>query len=99
MVLLAALIALAGGFALVQWLGALGAASLAVAFGVVVRMVADIALLEVVGDAARYLDVNPSNVARRYDILRDGVSMLRKFHEDHDKLPGKSDIGTVESFL
>jgi hypothetical protein len=89
---LAALIALAGGFALVQWLGALGAASLAVALGVawkIVRMVANIALLDVVGDAARYLDVNPSNVARRYDILRDGVSMLRKFHEDHDELRGE----------
>jgi len=89
---LAALIALAGGFALVQWLGALGTASLAVALGVawkVVRMVATIALLDVVGDAARYLDVNPSNVARRYDILRGGVSMLRKFHEAHDELLGE----------
>ena len=46
-------------------------------------------LLDVVGDAARYLDVNPSNVARRYDILRHGVSMLRKFHEAHDEKDGK----------
>ena len=88
---LAALIVLAGGFALVPWLAALGGTSLA-AFGVVwwvVRMVGNFALLDVVGDAARYLDVNPSNVARRYDILRHGVSMLRKFHEAHDEKDGK----------
>ena len=29
-------------------------------------------LLDFVGDAARYFDVNPKNVARRYDILRGG---------------------------
>lgn len=42
------------------------------------------AVVDVAGDAARYLDVNPKNVARRYDILRGGVAMLRKLHEDHD---------------
>lgn len=40
--------------------------------------------LNVVGDAARYFDVNPTNVARRYDILRGGVALLRKLHEDRD---------------
>jgi hypothetical protein len=51
----------------------------------VVRPVALGAILDVVGDAARYLDVNPKNVARRYDILRGGVGMLRKLHEDCDQ--------------
>ena len=91
---LAALIALVGWVLLVMpWLGALKAASLAAAaLGLVwwgVRMVGTFAVLGVVGDAARYLDVHPSNVARRYDILRHGVSMLRKFHEDHDELAGE----------
>ena len=51
----------------------------------VVRPVALGAILDVVGDAARYLDVNPTNVARRYDILRGGIAMLRKLHEDCDQ--------------
>jgi len=42
-------------------------------------------LTDVVGDAARYLDVSPQNVARRYDILRGGIDMLRKLHEQHDE--------------
>jgi hypothetical protein len=42
-------------------------------------------VLDFVGDAARYFDVNPRNVARRYDILRGGVDMLRKLHHDHDE--------------
>ena len=42
------------------------------------------AVVDVTGDAARYFDVNPKNVPRRYDILRGGVAMLRKLHEDHD---------------
>ena len=50
-----------------------------------VRPLALGAILDVAGDAARYLDVNPKNVARRYDILRGGVAMLRKLHEDHDQ--------------
>lgn len=89
---LAVLIALADGFALVRWLGALGVTSLAVvALGWVWNASRNFVLLDVVGDAARYLDVNPSNVARRYDILRHGVTMLRKFHEEHDedKVAGK----------
>ena len=43
------------------------------------------ALLDVVGDAARYLDVAPKNVARRYDILRGGIGLLQKLHEEHDE--------------
>jgi hypothetical protein len=42
-------------------------------------------LTDVVGDAARYLDVSPQNVARRYDIIRGGIDMLRRLHEDRDE--------------
>ncbi|MGH8595360.1 MAG: hypothetical protein ACREXT_01730, partial [Gammaproteobacteria bacterium] len=42
-------------------------------------------ITDVAGDAARYFDINPKNVARRYDILRGGVDMLRKLHEDCDR--------------
>lgn len=65
----------------------------AVAFGAaalkLLGMLGRFVLLDVVGDAARYLDVHPSNVARRYDILRGGLSMLRKLHEAHDELRGQ----------
>ena len=37
-------------------------------------------VVNTIGDAARYLDVAPANVARRYDILRGGIEMLRKLH-------------------
>ena len=37
------------------------------------------------GDAARYFDVNPKNITRRYDILRGGIAMLRKLHDDRDE--------------
>jgi len=40
------------------------------------------------GDAARYFDVNPKNVTRRYDIIRGGVAMLRKLHNDCDEEAG-----------
>jgi pimeloyl-ACP methyl ester carboxylesterase len=43
-------------------------------------------VLDVAGDAARYFDVNPKNVARRYDILRGGIALLRKLHEERDVL-------------
>jgi hypothetical protein len=43
------------------------------------------AVLDFAGDAARYLDVNPKNVARRYDILRGGIALLKKLHEDRDE--------------
>jgi hypothetical protein len=42
-----------------------------------------------VGDAARYFDVTPVNIARRTDIIRGGVELLRRLHVDHDtKEPG-----------
>src|ERR1700754_5163770 len=69
---LAALIALAGWFWLVvPWLGAFRATTLAIALGAVwwsVRMVGNFAVLDVMGDAARYFDVHPSNVAGRREI-------------------------------
>jgi len=43
------------------------------------------AVLDVAGDAARYLDVSPKNVARRYDIIRGGVDMLRALHKKADR--------------
>ena len=42
-----------------------------------------------VGDVARYLDVAPQNVARRYAIIRGGIDMLRKLHEDRDTREGE----------
>src|SRR5258705_2344073 len=59
-------------------------AVLAVAFYLLLKIFFQ-ALLDVVGDAARYLDVAPKNVARRYAILRGGIRLLRKLHEDHDE--------------
>lgn len=47
------------------------------------------AFTDVVGDAARYFDVNPKNVARRYDILRGGIAMLQKLHKDCDSVGDK----------
>jgi len=41
--------------------------------------------VDVVGDAARYFDVNPTNVARRYDILRGGIAVLGKLHNERDE--------------
>lgn len=43
------------------------------------------AVLDFAGDAARYFDVNPKNVARRYDILRGGIALLKKLHEERDE--------------
>ena len=42
-------------------------------------------LTDIAGDAARYLDINPNNVTRRYDIIRGGVDVLRKLHTDRDE--------------
>ena len=39
---------------------------------------------DVAGDAARYLDVTPQNVARRYDIIRGGIDMLKELHTKGD---------------
>lgn len=37
-------------------------------------------LLRVVGDASRYLDVAPPNIARRHAILRGGIELLQSLH-------------------
>lgn len=42
-------------------------------------------ITDFIGDAARYMDISPQNVARRYDIIRGGVEMLRKLHEERDE--------------
>ena len=42
-------------------------------------------VLDVIGDVARYLDVAPKNVARRYDILRGGLALLRNLHDARDE--------------
>jgi hypothetical protein len=42
-------------------------------------------LTDIAGDAARYLDINPKNITRRYDIIRGGVDILRKLHTEHDE--------------
>ncbi len=61
-----------------------GAAAIAVIFWNAIQGSAVDVLGDFVGDAARYFDVAPRNVARRYDILRGGVDMLQKLHEDRD---------------
>jgi pimeloyl-ACP methyl ester carboxylesterase len=43
-------------------------------------------VVDVVGDAARYFDVNPTNVARRYDILRGGIAVLGKLHNEREEI-------------
>ena len=75
-------------FAAEQPAAALSATAAVVLLMLLKRIVAPIlatALLDVVGDAARYLDVSPKNVARRYDIIRGGVDMLRNLHKASDK--------------
>jgi hypothetical protein len=54
------------------------------AFGFVVLRYFLGTMLDVAGDAARYFDINPRNVARRYDILRGGTALLRRLHEEGD---------------
>lgn len=54
--------------------------------------IAGTALLDVAGDAARYLDVSPKNVARRYDIIRGGVDMLRTLHKEADTAPSDGPV-------
>ena len=85
-------------FALVLWFAvedpfrATRAGAVVVGIGVLWKLVAPLlgtVLTDVVGDAARYLDVSPLNVARRYDIIRGGVDMLRKLHTQSDAEHGR----------
>jgi pimeloyl-ACP methyl ester carboxylesterase len=46
----------------------------------ILRVVVDFA-----GDAARYFDVNPKNIARRYDILRGGIAVLGRLHSEREE--------------
>lgn len=78
------------GPVLQSWLTSLGIAIVLAAVSKGAASFGRFALLDVVGDAARYLDVHPTNVARRYDILRGGVEMLRKLHELRDEGDGKA---------
>ncbi len=48
-----------------------------------------------IGDAARYLDIAPANIARRYDILRGGKDVLRSLH---DRKSPFTEEGTVRSY-
>ena len=75
-------------FAAEQPAAALSATAAVVLLMLLKRIVAPIlatALLDVVGDAARYLDVSPKNVARRYDVIRGGVDMLGTSHKASDE--------------
>ena len=42
-------------------------------------------LTDIAGDAARYFDINPKNITRRYDIIRGGIDILRKLHTERDE--------------
>jgi hypothetical protein len=48
-----------------------------------------------IGDAARYLDIAPANIARRYDILRGGKEMLRSLHEQTSTYTEKDEVRYV----
>ena len=50
------------------------------------------AATNVVGDAARYLDVAPANVSRRYEIIRGGVDMLSELHGRRIENPENGDV-------
>jgi hypothetical protein len=76
--------------ALTSWFASLGIMILGAAVWMGARLLGRFALLDVVGDAARYFDVHPTNVARRYDILRGGVEVLRKLHEFRDEGGGQA---------
>lgn len=68
-------------------------AAMTAAFALWKRLIAPImgtAITDVVGDAARYLDVSPQNVARRYDIIRGGIDMLRELHHQKDECTSKA---------
>ena len=67
------------------WFASLGLALVLVAVSKLWRSILGVVLLDVVGDAARYLDVHPANVACRYEILRGGVQMLRRLHDMRDE--------------
>jgi hypothetical protein len=89
LVLLVVLLAVAGlavaGPVLKAWFASLGVAFVLVVLSKLWKAIAGGVLLDVVGDAARYLDVHPANVACRYEILRGGVQMLRKLHDMRDE--------------
>jgi hypothetical protein len=78
------------GPALKEWLASLGIAIVLVALLKLVQLIGRGVLLDVIGDAARYLDVHPTNVARRYDILRGGTEMLRRLHNMRDESDGSA---------
>jgi hypothetical protein len=48
-----------------------------------------------IGDAARYLDIAPANIARRYDIVRGSKDMLRNLHEQTSKYTEKDKVRYV----
>ena len=86
-------LAVAIWFVVRQPLTALAAsAAMTASFVLWQRLIAPIvgtAITDVVGDAARYLDVSPQNVARRYDIIRGGIDMLRELHNQKDECKSK----------
>ena len=68
---------------------ALGALLLSVLWWLIKTVSLD-TFLDFIGDAARYFDVTPKNVARRYDILRGGIQLLKDLHEDRDETSTRS---------
>ena len=80
-------------WATVQPKAAAQAGAIVLLFGALWKMVLapllDSVFTDVVGDAARYLDVAPQNVARRYDVIRGGVEMLRKLHDEQTESNGE----------
>jgi hypothetical protein len=70
----------------VPWLSAGGLA--VVAAGVVWKVVGRTTMLDVVGDAARYLSPEPGNVAHRQAIRQAGVDLIETLHRrgEHDRV-------------
>src|SRR5262245_15937425 len=50
--------------------------------------VSDHALLRVVGDISRYLDVEPRNIGQRHAILQGGIALLKALHAERSDLEG-----------
>ncbi|RLA44769.1 MAG: hypothetical protein DRR06_08870 [Gammaproteobacteria bacterium] len=59
-----------------------GLAPLFVGAGSLLLALANLVLINIVGDAARYLSPSPDNIHRRAEIRRNGVELIRKLHAE-----------------
>lgn len=74
-----------GGIAYFSFHEPQGLFASAIALAIIVaKLVADLALRDWIGDAARYFNARPANIMVRESIRRDGVELLKKLYESGD---------------